>query len=102
MIFSSRVYARAIELPRPDPHIFTSRTDLETPFFGEPDRRHHSIVGSSFSAARHDPGLHRHDALRDRISFVNELRREGRSPGVPASISLLLPEWLKRRIRDKR
>jgi hypothetical protein len=100
--FLERVYARAIELPRPDPQAFTSRTDLETPYLGEPDRRHHGIVSSTFSAADMTRGYIGMMPFSDRIMFVSELRRQGRLSGIKATVALLLPEWLKRRIRDKR
>lgn len=99
--FLERVYERAEELPRPDPRAFTERTDLETPWLGEPDCRHHSIVGSTFSAAEMTKGYLSMMPAGERLSFWNELRREGHLHG-PSSALLLMPEWLKRRIRDKR
>jgi hypothetical protein len=102
LAFLERVYERAVELPPPDVEKFTNRSDLEIPFQGEPDCRHQSIVGSDFSAGEMTRGYLSMIPLRDRMEFVKELREQGALPrGLRPLASVLAPEWLKRRIRDR-
>jgi hypothetical protein len=105
LVFLERVYARALELPPPDPHVFTERKDLETPYRGEPDRRHHSIVNSSFSTADITKGFIGMLPLRERYAFWRDLVAQGqygRGSTLKSLIPLAVPEWLKRRVRDGR
>lgn len=104
LAFLERVYARALELPLPDPRTFTDRRDLETPFLGEPDRRHHDIVGSNFSTANITKGFMGMVPFRERYAVWRKLRSEGHyksdSP-VRSLVPLVAPEWLKRRVTDR-
>ncbi len=105
LAYLERVYAKALELPPPEPRVFTERKDLETPHLGEPDRRHHSIVSSNFSTADITKGFIGMLPLRERYAFWKELMAEGKFDGEPrfkSLIPLAVPEWLKRRVCDGR
>ncbi len=102
--FLEDVYKRALELPSPDPRTFTSRDDLEVPRLGEPDCRHHDIVGSSFSTANITKGFMGMLPLRERYALWRELKRQGHygtNPSLKTFIPLVAPEWIKRRILDR-
>lgn len=104
LAFLEQVYERALELPPPDPRSFTDRNDLETPRFGEPDRRHQDIVGSSFSTANITKGFIGMLPLRERYASWRDLRQQGHygaKPSLKSLIPLVAPEWLKRRILDR-
>ena len=105
LAFLERVYDRVRDLPPPDPRTFTERQDLETPYLGEPDRRHHSIVGSSLSTDAITRSFMGMVPARDRYAVWRKLNANGYFKGKKAFHKygpLLLPEWLKRSILDRR
>jgi hypothetical protein len=101
--FLENIYARALQLPRPKPETFTARTDLETSQYGEPDSRHHSIVGSTFSTANITKGFVPMMPLRERVSAIADLKRNGHlaNGSLRPMLPLIAPEWLKRRLFDR-
>lgn len=102
LAFLDSVYQRAIELPPPDPEDFINRTDLETPYLGEPDCRHHSIVGSNFSTTDMTKGFMGMMPFAERYETWKHLRRDGKISGssLKAFLPFIAPEWLKRRVAD--
>ncbi|WP_409560536.1 glycosyl transferase family 1 [Hyphomicrobium sp. MC8b] len=104
LAFLEAVYQRAIDLPLPDPQTFIRRDDLETPQLGEPDRRHHDIVGSTFSTANITKGFMGMLPLRERYTLWRRLQRQGHygsNLSLKSFIPLVAPEWMKRCVLDR-
>jgi hypothetical protein len=93
------VYARALELPPLDNRAMLE--GAETPYFGEPDRRHEDIFGGDWPTAQVVKSYMGMLPLHQRVAHWRELRGTGvfTSPKSAAS-HVLLPEWLKRYVKD--
>lgn len=94
-----RAYQASAELP-PLPHdlrVMPGETDR--PRFGEPDIRHEDMYGS---AAETDEFVKDYVGLLPlsaRLRIISALRSRGAIKGPVMTAKLLMPEWIKRRIR---
>lgn len=92
-------YDRALSLPVLDNREMLSR--VEKPGFGEPDSKIENIFGGDYP---HEKMLAAYVGIlpaRQRITYWNKLRRAGALPGGLAALSLLAPDWIRRRIKDE-
>jgi hypothetical protein len=92
------VYARAAELPRLDNRAMLDAT--EQPYFGEPDCRHEDIFGGDWPTVRVVVSYMGMLPLHQHWAHWNEVRRQGIYSGPLDAASYLLPEWLKRFVKD--
>ena len=95
------VYARALQLPPLDNRAMLD--GLEQPSFGEPDWRHEDIFGGDWPTAQVVKSYMGMLPAHQRIAHWAELRASGVFPSTKSALShVLLPEWLKRYVKDGR
>lgn len=92
------VYARALELPPLDNRVMLEA--VETPQFGEPDCRHEDIFGGNWPTARVVMSYMTMLPPHQHFAHWNELRRQGAFASAGDAATHLLPEWLKRYVKD--
>lgn len=93
------VYARAAELPRLDSRAMLEQT--ETPSFGEPDIRHEDIFGGTWPTVRVLMSYMTMLPLHQQLAHWNEARAAGGFKNGAEAASYLVPEWLKRYLKDR-
>jgi glycosyltransferase involved in cell wall biosynthesis len=94
-----RAYQQALDLPPLPPLSGPMPGNPDTPRFGEPDIRHEDMYGSHTpldEIAKDHIGAF---ALPTRIRLVSQLQSEGKISGARQALRLLVPEWLKRRLK---
>jgi hypothetical protein len=98
MTWLEAVYHRVTELSPPDTrHMSAAR---EHPFFGEPDCRHQEIFGSIFPTVRFLKNYIGMMPPQQHLKHWNEIRRAGGFGGAGEAATYLMPEWLKRIVKD--
>jgi hypothetical protein len=100
LTYLEAVYTRSMELPPLDNTILLRGDDIERPFFGEPDRRHEDMFKSDFPISGALMGYLGMVPMRQRWNYWNEMRREGAFKNSWQASTYLLPEWLKRVLKD--
>lgn len=93
-------YQRACELPPVQSPPPAPETDIDTLRVGEPDWRHEAIYGSAHPIGEIALDYLGVLPLQTRLRVWNAFRRSGDIRGLAASARLLLPEWLKRRLKS--
>lgn len=94
-----RAYQQALDLPPLPPLAAPMPGNPDTPRFGEPDIRHEDMYGSHTpldEIAKDHAGAF---ALSTRIRLVVDLQSQGKVNGARQALRLLIPEWLKRRLK---
>jgi hypothetical protein len=92
------VYARALELPPLDNRAMLEA--VERPYFGEPDIRHEDIFGGNWPTVRVVMSYMGMLPPHQHLAHWNEVRRQGAFSDAGEAASYLLPEWLKRWVKD--
>ena len=92
------VYARALELPTLDNRAMLQ--EIERPSFGEPDCRHQDIFGGTWPTSRVVMGYMSMLPFRQHMAHWRALHAQGAFRSKGEAVSNLLPEWLKRRVKD--
>jgi hypothetical protein len=92
------VYARALELPPLDNRAMLEA--VEQPHFGEPDCRHEDIFGGHWPTVRVVMSYMTMLPPHQHLAHWNEVRRQGAFSGAGDAATHLLPEWLKRYVKD--
>ncbi len=92
------VYTRALELPSLDSH--TMLQAIEQPEFGEPDCRHEDIFGGNWPTVRVVMSYMGMLPPHQHLAHWNEVRQQGAFESAREATSYLLPEWLKRYVKD--
>lgn len=93
-------YQKACELPPVRTPPLPPRVDIDTPRTGEPDWRHEAIYGSRYPLANFTLNYIGVLPFIPRLQAWNELRKSGNTGNLATNLRLLLPEWLKRRMKD--
>jgi hypothetical protein len=91
-------YARALELPPLDNAAMLS--EIEQPYLGEPDCRHEDIFGGKWPTMKVFRSYIGMLPLRQHIAHWNEARANGAFASPAQAANYLLPEWLKRWVKD--
>ncbi len=92
------VYARALELPTLDNRAMLEAT--EQPHYGEPDTRHEDIFGGAWPTMRVVMSYMGMMPARQHLAHWRRVRREGGFKSHAEAASYLVPEWLKRYVKD--
>lgn len=92
------IFSYAMDLPPRDDD-WAVGADIERPRLGVLDAVHEDIVGSTYSAAEIEMIYMGALPFGQRLSHWRTMRKRGDIRGVAASARLLLPEWLKRRLK---
>jgi hypothetical protein len=95
------LYDRALALAPIDPSAMLAAAPPETAYAGEPDCRHEEIFGGDYPAIEVIKGYLGVLPFGQRIAFWMKLRREGAFTSLKQALPYLLPEWLKRVIKDR-
>ncbi len=94
-----RAYQQALALPTLPPLSAPMPGSPDTPRFGEPDCRHQDMYGSHTplsEIAKDQVGAF---SLPTRFKLWRRFRLDGNINGHSEAVRLLLPEWLKRRLK---
>jgi glycosyltransferase involved in cell wall biosynthesis len=97
-----RAYDDALALPPLHDGAMEMPDATDTPYFGEPDRRHESIYGSDVSLVDIERDYIGLLSIKGRIRAIGNLSGEGHLRSLSETLRLLLPEWLKTRARRSR
>jgi hypothetical protein len=100
--FLDDAYVRALNLPRLDWSQQAPHAAPEAPQFGEPDCRHQAMFGSGFGLVEMRKGCVGLLPFRQRVDFWRQIGREHGFRRPTEAASYLLPEWLKRTIKDRK
>ncbi len=73
----------------------------ETPFSGEPDRRHEDMFSATFPMAGNLKRYMGMASPRQQLAFWQELKDEGAFRNWREASIYLLPEWLRRNLKDR-
>jgi hypothetical protein len=92
------VYARAVELPPLDNRAML--TERDTPSFGELDVRHEDLFRGNWPIEQVEKSCIGVMPFRHRLAHWRELKRKGTFESPRSAPAFLLPEWLKRAVRD--
>lgn len=92
------VYARAAALPPLDNRPMLE--EIERPFFGEPDCRHEDLFGGNYPTHQFLKSFIGMLPAHQHLAHWMELNREGAFRGPLNAASHLIPEWLKRFVKD--
>lgn len=92
------VYARAAELPALDNRAMLA--EMERPSFGEPDIRHEDIFGGNWPTVQVVKSYMSMLPLHQHIAHWNEVRAQGVFTSPMNAASHLIPEWVKRWVKD--
>lgn len=92
------VYARALELPALDNRAMLAT--IEQPAFGEPDCRHEDIFGGNWPTVRVLMSYMGMLPPHQHLAHWNEVRQQGAFESAGEAASYLVPEWLKRYVKD--
>ncbi|CCD99472.1 glycosyl transferase group 1 [Bradyrhizobium sp. STM 3809] len=92
------IFSYAASLPPRDDD-WGAAPNIELPRLGVLDAVHEDIVGSKYSAAEIEMIYMGALPFPQRLSQWRAMRKRGDIHGVTASSRLLLPEWLKRRLK---
>jgi len=95
------VYARSIALPPLDNDSMLRGSEIERPYFGEPDRRHEDMFKSDHPLSVDLKSYMGMVPARQQWFYWNELRREGAFESGWQAATYLAPEWLKRVVKDR-
>jgi len=96
-----RAYQQALDLPALPPLAAPMPGNPDVPRFGEPDRRHEDMYGSHTPLSEIAKDQMGALNLTSRLKVWRQLRREGGIKGGGEALRLLLPEWLKRRLKGE-
>ncbi|WP_395645012.1 hypothetical protein [Terricaulis sp.] len=92
-------YAKALDLPVLDNRAMLE--GIEAPRFGEPDWRHEDMFGGHWPTAQYLKSYMGVLPLSQRVKHWRELRSAGVFGSAASAVShTLLPEWLKRYVKD--
>tara|TARA_R110000787_G_scaffold14141_1_gene43921 strand:+ start:8298 stop:9815 length:1518 start_codon:yes stop_codon:yes gene_type:complete len=94
-----RTYQDSLSLPPLRNGAASMPDETDTPRFGEPDRRHQSIYGSDASLDNIEQDYIGLLSLKGRIHMVRKLHQNGQLESGIESSRLIVPGWLKARIR---
>jgi glycosyltransferase involved in cell wall biosynthesis len=92
-------YQRAIDLPPLPPLSSVMPGAPDTPHFGEPDCRHEDMYGSSTNLGEFAKDQMGALTLSTRLKVWRAFLRDGTIRGGSEALRLLMPEWLKRRLK---
>jgi hypothetical protein len=92
------VYTRALELPLLDNRPMLEA--IEGPHFGEPDTRHEDIFGGTWPTIRVVMSYMGMMPARQHWAHWKQVRRDGGFKSNAEAASYLVPEWLKRYVKD--
>lgn len=92
------VYARAAELPPLDNRPMLEARD--EPTFGELDVRHEDLFGADWPIEQYLKSYIGVMPFNQRLTHWLELRRQGMFANPRRAPAFLMPEWLKRAVRD--
>jgi hypothetical protein len=98
MTWLEAVYQRAVNLPAIDNRGISQQS--EPPSFGEPDCRHQEIFSSVFPTFRFVKNYMGLLPMRQQLRHWNEVRRIGGFNNAAEAASYLMPEWVKRLVKD--
>jgi hypothetical protein len=93
------VYARAAELPMLDNREMLAAPDR--PYFGEPDCRHEDIFGGKWPSLYFLKSFVGMLPAHQHLAHWNEVRRAGGFRGPINATAHLVPEWMKRVVKDR-
>jgi hypothetical protein len=100
--FMERTYAAAADLPPLDAAAFLAGHAVEEPHFGEPDRRHQEMFQSSYPMSGHLKAYMGMVPWQQQFAYWQALRKDGAFSSAGEAASFLIPEWLKRSVKDRR
>jgi hypothetical protein len=92
------VYARALELPALDNRPMLEA--VEQPSLGEPDIRHEDIFGGTWPTMRVVKSYIGMLPPHQHLAHWSEIRRQGGFGGAGEAANYLIPEWLRRWVKD--
>lgn len=92
------VYARAAELAPLDNRPMLAARD--EPHYGELDLRHEDLFGGNWPIEQYEKSYIGVMPFRQRLAHWRELKRKGMFRVPRRAPAFLLPEWLKRAVRD--
>ncbi len=92
------VYTRALELPLLDNRPMLEA--IERPHFAEPDTRHEDIFGGTWPTIRVVMSYMGMMPARQHWAHWQQVRRDGGFKSNAEAASYLVPEWLKRYVKD--
>lgn len=94
----SEAYARAVELPALDNREMLDR--VEVPHVFEPDIRHQDMFEGNFPTIERIKTYLGAMPIRHHLAIWNDVRRAGAFTDPISAVSYLLPEWVKRSLKD--
>jgi hypothetical protein len=97
--FLEALYEKAAELT-PNKADAILPEHFEQSHFGEPDCRHHDILGDGFDPRMMMKSYIGMAGLSDRLSLWKEIRRSGAFATLREAARFLMPEWAVRRFKD--
>jgi hypothetical protein len=89
----------AMDLPERGARWTAAAANIERPNLGPPDSLHEDIFGSKYSATEIEMVYMGALPFRQRIALLRSMRRRGAIASVAENIRLLLPEWVKRKLK---
>ena len=92
-------FRHAMDLPMRTGEWNATGEDIECPNLGPPDSVHEDIVGSKYPGAEIEMVYMGALPFRQRIAHWRAMRKRGDIRGIPTSVRLLIPEWIKRRFK---
>ena len=95
------IYERSMLLPPLDNIAMLHSAHVERPHLGEPDRRHEDMFRSHYPMSEKLKGYMGMAPLRQQLAYWNELRRAGAFHGLRDAVTCLVPEWLRRWLKDR-
>lgn len=98
MSWLENVYARIPQLQGLDPRPMLE--EIEQPSFGEPDWRHEDLFGGTSPTLAFAKSYITMLPLPQHLAHWSEMRTKGAFPTPLSAASHLLPEWLKRYVKD--
>jgi hypothetical protein len=92
-------FKHAMDLPVRGDNWTAAAVNIERPNLGLPDSLHEDIFGSKYSAAEIEMVYMGALPFRQRIAIWRALRKRGAIVSAAGHIRLLLPEWVKRKLK---
>jgi hypothetical protein len=96
------LYARALANPPLDTEAFLKAAPPEKLNFGPPDSLHEEIFGGDYPTREVVKGYLGVLPFGERLKQWNALRQQGAWRTLKGAAPYMLPEWVKRRIKDRR
>jgi len=101
-VWLERAYQDALSLPPLIEGALAMPDSTDTPYFGEPDRRHQSIYGSDACMIDIERDYIGFLSLKGRLRMARKLSAERQAGSDFNTLRALIPEWLKAQIRRAR